>query len=256
MRRLAFAVTVFYGIALYAGPAPDGRSIVKKVIDRDDGKDSIAQIDMLLTDRTGYTEARAMTAAAKDYGTLSKSLIRFTDPANIAGTSFLSWQVKDKSDEQFLFLPELGRDRRIVSGQKDKSFANTDYTYEDMEERKLDDDAHRLLREEKVGAYDCWVVESTPRKPSSSKYKRWIVWIPKGIFVPLRIDYHDGVPRIATKVLTVRTLEKIDGFWTATESEMKDLKRNHATRMRVRSITYNSGLPDRMFTREALGQPQ
>ena len=83
MRRLAFAVTVFYGIALYAGPAPDGRSIVKKVIDRDDGKDSIAQIDMLLTDRTGYTEARAMTAAAKDYGTLSKSLIRFTDPANI-----------------------------------------------------------------------------------------------------------------------------------------------------------------------------
>jgi hypothetical protein len=167
-------------VTAHAVEQMDARTILQRVNDRDDGKDSYAKVDMLITDRSGITQARSMISAVKDFGPLSKSYIRFTSPASIDGTGFLSWQVEGKDDEQFLYLPELGRERRIASSQKDGDFVNTDFTFEDMQERIVDKDTHTILREEKMGAYDCWVIESVPIDPKSSQYKRWVTWIPKG----------------------------------------------------------------------------
>ena len=232
----------------------DARTIVQRVNDRDDGKDSYAKVDMLITDRSGITQARSMISAVKDFGALSKSYIRFTSPASIDGTSFLSWQVDGKDDEQFLYLPELGRERRIASSQKDADFVNTDFTYEDMQERNVDKDTHKILREEKLGTYDCWVIESVPVDPKTSQYKRWMAWIPKGIYLPLRVEYYTRILRQPTKVLTTRRLEKISGIWTSKEVEMKNFERNTMTVLRTIEIKYNKGLPDRMFTRAYLKQ--
>jgi len=238
----------------YSAESLDARTIVQRVNDRDDGKDSYAKADMLITDRSGITQARSMISAVKDFGALSKSYIRFTSPASIDGTSFLSWQVDGKDDEQFLYLPELGRERRIASSQKDADFVNTDFTYEDMQERNVDKDTHKILREEKLGTYDCWVIESIPNDPKTSQYKRWTSWIPKGIYLPLRVEYYTRILRQPTKILTTRRLEKISGIWTAKEVEMKNFERNTLTVLRTIEIKYNKGLPDRMFTRAYLKQ--
>lgn len=256
MRRAAMFFISFLtaGPGLFAAPKMDGRAIVEKVLNRDDGKDSYAKVEMLITDRSGMTQARSMISAVKDFGSLSKSYIRFTSPATIDGTSFLSWEVEGKDDEQFLYLPELGRDRRIASSQKDSDFVNTDFTYEDMQEREIDKDNHTLLREEKLGGYDCWVVESVPRDPKSSQYKRRVAWIPKDIYLPIRVEFYTKVLRQPTKILTVRRLEKISGIWTGKEAEMKNYDRNTATVLRTLEIKYNKGLPDRMFTRAYLKQ--
>jgi hypothetical protein len=236
-----------------AGPL-DARTIVQRVNDRDVGKDSYAKVEMFITDRSGITQVRSMISAVKDFGALSKSYIRFTSPASIDGTSFLSWQVDGKDDEQFLYLPELGRERRIASSQKDGDFVNTDFTYEDMQERNVDKDTHKILREEKVGSYECWVIESIPLDPKTSQYKRWVSYIPKGIYLPLRVEYYTRPIRQATKILTIRQLEKITGIWTAKEVEMKNVDRNTLTILRTTEIKYNKGLPDRMFTRAYLKQ--
>lgn len=241
-------------VTAHAVEQMDARTILQRVYDRDDGKDSYAKVDMLITDRSGITQSRSMVSAVKDFGPLSKSYIRFTSPASIDGTGFLSWQVEGKDDEQFLYLPELGRERRIASSQKDGDFVNTDFTFEDMQKRIVDKDAHTLLREEKMGAYDCWVIESVPIDPKSSQYKRWVTWVPKGIYLPLRVDYYTRILRQPTKILTTRRLEKISGIWTAKEVEMKDYERNTMTVLRTNEIKYNKGLPDRMFTRAYLKQ--
>jgi hypothetical protein len=256
MRHPAATVSTLFGLCVFSWGAdnPTARTIVQRVLDRDDGKDSYAKVEMLITDRSGMTQARSMISAVKDFGALSKSYIRFTSPATIDGTSFLSWEVAGKDDEQFLYLPELGRDRRIASSQKDSDFVNTDFTYEDMQERDIDQDNHTLVREEKHGGYDCWVVESVPRDPKSSQYKRQVAWIPKDIYLPIRVEFYTKVLRQPTKILTVRRLEKISGIWTGKEAEMKNHERNTVTVLRTLEIKYNKGLPDRMFTRAYLKQ--
>lgn len=245
------------GLPAWSAPAMDARAIVKRVNDRDDGKDAYAKVEMYLTAAGGYSEKRSLIQAYKYFGGLRKTYTRFTEPASIDGTSFLSWQrANDADDDQFLYLPELGRDRRIVSSQKDGDFVNTDFTYEDMQERSVDKDTHVLLKEEKIGTYDCWVVESTPKDQTTSQYRRWVAWVPKDIFVPLRVEYYTKVVRQPTKVLTVSKLQKISGIWTVMSVEMKNLERKHTTILRTLEVKYNKGVPDRMFTRPYLKTPK
>lgn len=257
-KTLCSALTLLaLGFPAWSAPAVDARAIVKRVNDRDDGKDAYAKVEMFLTAAGGYSEKRSLIQAYKYFGGLRKTYTRFTEPASIDGTSFLSWERGgDADDDQFLYLPELGRDRRIVSSQKDGDFVNTDFTYEDMQERNVDKDNHVLVKEEKIGTYDCWVIESTPKDPASSQYRRWVAWVPKDIFVPLRVEYYTKVVRQPSKVLTVSKLQKISGIWTVMSVEMKNLERKHATILRTLEVKYNKGVPDRMFTRPYLKTPK
>ena len=235
--------------------AMDGLTLAQKVYDRDDGRDSYAEIRMLLIDKRGKRRIRSMISATKDFGKLSKSLIRFTTPADIKNTGFLTWENEDRDDDQFLYLPALRRVRRIVSKQKTNRFVNTDYTYEDMQKRKVEEDHHRILRSEFFKKYDCWVLESTPKKPGDSQYGKRISWIIKDIFVTVKTNFYNKKDKLI-KGFVIHNLKKIDGIYTVLESEIRDLKRKHRTLMKTDAIRYNRGIPDKVFTRRYLKSPK
>jgi hypothetical protein len=231
----------------------DGHTLAQKVYNRDDGQDFYAQIRLVLIDAQGNERPRAMVAATKDYGDLSKHFIRFTSPASIADTAFLAWENDARPDDQFLYLPALGRVRRIVSSQKNHQFMNTDFTYEDMERRKADKDVHRILRSDMYEQYDCWVLESIPKDKKDSQYDRIVSWIVKDSFVPVKVEYYDKHDKLVKKFL-VHRLEKVNNIWTVMESKMHDMVNNHLTVMQILNIQYNSGIEDQIFTRRYMQQ--
>jgi hypothetical protein len=229
------------------GEVIDGPTLAQKVYDRDVGKDSQAEVEMLLIDKTGKKSFRTFSMFVKDYGETSKSYTRFNSPASIEGTAFLSWGNKGADDDQFLYLPALQRVRRIVSSQKTSRFVNTDYTYEDMQAREVDEDSHRLVKEEKYEKDDCWVLESIPKDLENTQYGKRISWIMKDSYLPLKTEYYDKNDKLL-KIFTARELKQVDGIWTITESEMQDFEREHRTLLRTNDISYNKGVPDRVFT--------
>lgn len=233
----------------------DGRAIAQKIYDRDDGKTAQVRLEMLLIDKQGSERARTMVTYAKDYGKLSKRYTRFLTPASINGTGFLSWENEYRSDDQFLYLPELGRVRRVVSGQKDQSFVNSDFTYEDLEKRKVDKDTHTLLRSEPYRGSACWVLESIPRDASESQYGRIVAWVVQDLLMPAKVEYYSKNQKLI-KTLLVNSFEKKDGIWTAMESVMFNQVKNHRTVLRILDISYNKSIDDRVFTEENMQRPQ
>lgn len=225
----------------------DGRAVAQQIYDRDTGKNSYAKIDMILTNAQGEERIRSMVIAVKDYNRLNKRYIRFTEPASLDGTAFLAWENADRSDDQFLFLPELGRVRRVVSTQKDRSFANSDFTFEDLERRKVDHDTHTIIRTEACLPYTCVVLESVPRDEESSQYSKLVSWVIKDIWIPKRTEYYDKRARVAKRWAAYQ-IEKVDGIWTVLDSAMHDVKKNHRTRMRILEVRYNRGVADQVFT--------
>ena len=103
------------------------KAIMDKVFTRYDGDDSYSEVEMVLLDKKGYERKRQLEIYTKDYGKLIKTYIKFTEPADIRGTAFLSIENEGKDNTQYLYLPALGRARRIVSSQKKLRFVNTDY---------------------------------------------------------------------------------------------------------------------------------
>ena len=111
--------------------------------------------------------------------------------ASIAKTRFL--QVENeigKDDDKWIFLPALGRVRRISSSDKTSSFVGSDFTYGDMETREVSEDTHKLLKEEKYGKYDCYVVESVPVEKDDSQYSKRVTWVTKDSYVPVKAELY------------------------------------------------------------------
>jgi len=238
------AVTVFFSFPLHA---MDGPTLARQMYDREDGKDSKATVQMLLIDKKGTKRLRSFMSVSKDYDGVGKSFIRFISPADIKGTSFLTWENKGRDSDQFLYLPALKRVRRIVSSQKSSQFVNTDYTYEDMERRKPDLDDHQVVGEEKLSGRECWVLESTPKDAKESQYGKRKLWVAKDILLPVKIDYFDKKNQLI-KEFTVVDIREVDGIWTIIESEMQDLKKSHKTLLKTENVTFNQGVEDSLFT--------
>lgn len=223
-----------------------GEEIMIKVFNRNDGEDAYFKMEMVLIDKKGNQRKRQLEVFEKDYGEYNKTFLEFSEPADIAGTSFLSWENEGKDDTQYLYLPALGRGRRIVSSQKNLRFVNTDFTYEDMQRRRPEDDKHSFLREEHYNGYDCYVVESIPRE-KTSQYAKRINWVDKESFVILRTEFY-GKKEKPIKEFVVKQLAKRQGIWTPLETVMKNLKQKHTTVMKVLEVKYNQGLKDEFFT--------
>ena len=99
---------------------------------------------MKLYDRQKRVRERALSLITLRGGAgrpvpADRSLIRFTYPNDIRGTGFLVWEHPDADDERFLYLPSLGRVRRIAGAETQESFVGSDFTYEDIGGREFDD---------------------------------------------------------------------------------------------------------------------
>jgi len=206
---------------------------------------------MELISKSGRKRTRGLTTYRKDYGSLRKQVIRFDSPADIEGTGLLSLEKEDAGTEQFLYLPALRRTRRIVSSQKDHRFVNTDFTFEDMERRPVEDSEHCITGQEKIDGADCRTLESRPGKEAGSQYSMIKSWVAKKTNVPLLTRYYDKKGKLI-KEYRVMKLENIQGIWTETEVVMDDLIKKHKTIMRIRKIVYDTNLQDNIFTRQNL----
>ena len=75
---------------------------------------------MRLIDRQGRVRERSLllTALRDPAEPGDRLLVRFLGPNDIKGTAFLVWEHPDTEDERFLYLPALGRVRRIAGAEK------------------------------------------------------------------------------------------------------------------------------------------
>jgi hypothetical protein len=230
--------------------------IARNVQDRDTGRDSRADLRMQLSDRRGRVRDRALTVLTLRRSAGDRSLIRFTYPADIRGTGFLVWEHPQGEDERFLYLPSLGRVRRIAGSEAQESFVGSDFSYEDIGGRELDDYTYTLADENASwaapdgAAKPAYRLESR-RKDASAEFPRVISLVLKDSFVVAQADIYNRRSE-KQKAYTVQRLQQVQGIWTVFESVMtNDLDRTR-TRLFVEKIAYNTGLTEDAFSRREL----
>jgi hypothetical protein len=255
-----------------AAAAPHGRqlsaeAIARRVQDRDTGRDSRTTMRMKLFDRHGRSRERALTLASlRGRGTPGAAprapegdrlLIRFTYPNDIRGTGFLVWEHPDREDERFLYLPSLGRVRRIAGSETQESFVGSDFTYEDIGGREFDEYTYSIAEENASWtspsgdpARPAWRLESR-RKDASAQFLRVISTILKDSFVVVSADIYNRRNE-KQKVYTVRRLAEVEGIWTVMESEMSNALEKSRTELLIEKADYNVGLKEDDFTRREL----
>ena len=109
----------------------------------------------------------------------SKSVLRFTAPAEVKGVALLIVNHPDRSSDQWMWTPAIARDRRIALQDRSTRFFGTDFSFEDLEERDTNQFDYKLLGEETVDGASCWKIESRPRQSKVSQYTHSHLWVRK-----------------------------------------------------------------------------
>ncbi|WP_243830674.1 outer membrane lipoprotein-sorting protein [Thiohalophilus thiocyanatoxydans] len=209
---------------------------------------------MVLKEKEGEPRVREMFTYRLD-GERGEvhSLIRFTAPADIRGTGLLTLDHPDGSSDQWVYLPALDRSRRISTERKGGRFVGSDIFFEDLQDRKVNMDRHRLLREEQLFEMPTQVLESVPVEPGNSTYGKRISWIHTPSLLPLRIDFYaPGRDAQPIKRMEVHRIEQVQGYWTVMDNSITDLDSGHRTRVVAKKVSYDRGLPASLFTSQSL----
>jgi hypothetical protein len=239
--------------------AESGLSIMKKVLDRDDGDNIIANMQMQLIDKKGHKRIRDMKTYSKDYGNDEKKVIFFLSPSDVRNTAFLTFDYADdsKDDDQWLFLPALKKTKRIPSSDKDSSFMGSDFTYGDMVDPNLDDYTFKVIKESyvkrKSGKNKVWVIERTPINQDvidETGYIKSIAYVRQDNYMITRAK-HFLKKSGRVKYMDVKKIQQIDGIDTAiitTATTKKGRRTLHKTILINSDIKMNQDLKDNLFT--------
>ncbi len=214
--------------------------------ERPDGNDRRMTMTMRLINHRGRERVRTVKSLSKDYGKDKKSVMIFREPADVRGTMFLSWDydAPAREDDKWLYMPAMKKVRRISGASKNEYFMGTDYTYDDMGDRNVDEDRHTLLGHEQVDGMDCWKVECVPLD-SEDMYNRKVYWVDKRSYLVVKGEYYDKDGLV--KIYRALDVRQQDGFWQTFRSEMDNVSREHKTIMEISEMEFDTGVGDNVF---------
>jgi outer membrane lipoprotein-sorting protein len=197
-------------------------------------KDKQGKVTMILTDKTGKEKIREAMMLQKGY---DKKLYRYTKPESQAGIATLSLS----DDVMWLYMPAFVTPRKISMVAKGQAFNGTDFSYEDMVTTPYSDRYTPALLESRNDAY---VLKLLP-KSTKSNYSQIVVSIDKSYGYPLTMQFYNGQGK-KFKEAAYR-YEKIGKYWNAAEVVMKDLEKEHSTKILLTDVKFDQDLSDDLF---------
>ncbi|MFT7681745.1 MAG: outer membrane lipoprotein-sorting protein [Moritella dasanensis] len=246
-----------------------GKALAQLVDDRDLGyQDSVANMVMTITNSSGKStirklELKLLETEGNNGG--DKSLMKFSFPADIRGTALLTHPSVDSDDSQWLYLPSINRTKRISSRNKSGSFIGSEFSFEDLSDKSVDDFTYQYLGEQncefsiidtiaktnKTISGQCDKLARVPNDKHSG-YSKQELLIDKEAQRIIAIDYYD-VKGSLLKQMFSYNFRLYDGkYWRPDKIAVQNNQSGKSTALEYESITFGNKLTSSKFTRNAL----
>jgi hypothetical protein len=132
--------------------------------------DATAQIELRIQGRRGEPRRRVLEAASRRTDEVYQAIGQITYPDYLRGMTLLTVSKSEGRVDAFVYLPSLGKSRRITIAHRDDAFLGSDLTYQDFERRYIADCETSFADSERVDGEAAHVVSCVPT--GSMKYTR------------------------------------------------------------------------------------
>jgi len=230
--------------------AQDAEAIIRASRDRIKADTISTRSKMVISAKDGSKTERLIDQYSKDGPKGSRTMIVFQQPATVAGTRFLTMENPDGADDRWIFLPSLGKVRRVAASEGGGSFMGTDFSYDDISSmsRGVELDTHTLLREENLGGSPCYVIQSVP-KDSSYQYSKMIAWVTKDSKITTKIELYDKRNTSSpVKTVEMSGIKEVQGRSTVTITKITTHAAGTSTTINMDIIKYDDPIPEKVFT--------
>jgi len=215
-------------------------------------QDSSASVTMVLRNKRGDETSRELsvkTLEVENDG--DKSLTVFNSPRDVKGTALLSFSHKVESDDQWLYLPKLGRVKRIASRNKSGPFMGSEFAFEDMTPQEVEKYTYKFIKEEALNGQACFVVERHPVDKYSG-YTKQVAWVDQAEYRTLKVEFYDRKKSLLKTLVASEWNQYLDQYWRPHYSQMTNHQTGKSTDLIMRDFVFKMGLDDGDFNKNSL----
>ncbi len=216
------------------------------------GDDGRSDVTMTITDNQNRKRSREFVILRKDKedGGEQFFFVYFKKPSDVRKMVFMVHKHIEKDDDRWMYLPGLDLVKRIAASDKRTSFVGTNFMYEDVSGRGINEDAHELV--ETTDAF--YLIKNTPKKPNDVEFSSYTVQIDKKTFLPMKAVYLDKNNK-EYRIVEALEVQQFDGVPTVTSSKVTDLAAGSSTMAQFKSVRYDIGLDEKIFSERYLRRP-
>jgi outer membrane lipoprotein-sorting protein len=240
------ALLVVSGAAL--AQSPTGREILDELTFSTilSGSGS-AELTMITENAKGAQRSYSLKIYVQMNDEGDAQFLEYLAPADVRGTKFLSIKPTDGENQMWLYLPALGRERRIAAHMTGDSFMGTDFTYDEISfnfDYEEDYGVQRLQDQREQGV-DCYLLELTAQG-SGALYSKVRMWVWKDKMVPVKVEFYGANDALA-KTLTLSDFQLVSGELIPHNVVMADNIQGTRTILELTKVSQEAVDPD-VFT--------
>mgnify|MGYP000565370719 CR=1 FL=1 len=246
-------LSVLSAPSLAETPEEKGLAIAIESDKRNTGwKDSTADMKMTLRNKRGEESLRVLRVKSlevEDDG--DKSMTIFDEPKDVKGTALLTFSHKQKSDDQWLFLPALKRVKKISSKNKSGPFMGSEFAFEDLSSQEVEKYTYKYLKDEACGSESCFVIKRFPTDKNSG-YTSQTAWIDQSEYRVHKIEFYDRKKSLLKTLESTGYVKYLDQYWRPETMLMQNHQTGKSTDLVWNNYKFQTGLENGDFTKNSL----
>jgi len=250
MKKIIVVAMLFMSVCFLNAQdaAANAESIMNSTRNRIKSDTMSSRSRMVITAKDGSTMERVIDQYSKDGPNGARTMIVFQSPASVKGSRFLTMDTSSGGSDRWIFLPSLGKVRRIAASESSGSFMGTDFSYDDISliGRKVDLDTHTILREETLNGNSCYVIQSVP-KDSSYQYSKSISWVEKTKYLTYKCEMYNRRGDLI-KLMELAEYKDVQGRLTPMRTKISTVGAGTSTTIFMDIIKYDDPIPEAVFT--------
>ncbi|MFJ4052123.1 outer membrane lipoprotein-sorting protein [Pseudomonas sp. NPDC089743] len=265
--NLGLAIVVTLGLAAYGDPAlaeeiPSAEQIMQRSYQAGKVLDSSSNATFTLINANGERRERktiGMTKLQSGPAQDNMRYVKFVAPQDIKGTATLLVEQSAADDDMWIYLPALGKVRRLSASNKRDSFVGTDFSYGDIVGHNPANWRHRLLAQETLDdGTSVFKIESVPsddKEATDSGYSKMLNWVRADNFMAVRTEFSDQAGQPLKRIESSQ-IEAVGqhGKWQAMRSVAYNLQTGHRTEIVFDAFQAEQGVDERYFKSQGLGR--
>ncbi len=224
----------------------NGEQVLRKLEASRHAKSHKIEMVMDLYNSSGDMRSRRLNNYRQE-GEVDRSLMQFTEPADIEGTSFLLLDDQaNNQEDMYLYLPALGGVRKISGSQKNGSFVGSDLTYNDISifsGANFSDNYKAEVKAENEEIIELYLEIIDPE----IDYSYGKMWVRKDLWLGEKIEYYNQQEELI-KVIILSSYDEIDGNRLARKIEVKNVQKGSRTILKMLEVEFDPELDPNIFT--------
>jgi outer membrane lipoprotein-sorting protein len=257
--KKAFAVVLGLTLVGMAFADAKGDEIARKYYSLKKADDTKSTAVMTLIDKSGAKKTRKLEIFYREGPEGKDAFMNFLEPADVAGTKFLTISHKGAEAEQRLYLPALKKARKIAATGKSGEFVNSDFYFYDLEDKYFEDHTHTFVADNVTIPDQAFAgmkfskIEMNP-VDTASPYSKEIAYVNAADNFVYKLECYDAKDGALLKTFLFVKVQNVKGVLLPVQTIVTNHKKGTKTLLALTDPQVNTGVKADVFSPNSLGQ--